>query len=57
MVSLWAVWNAVWFSTILGKAFSLVPPGLRSPRLYAKAFASLMSPNLVPLLFPVSRCV
>lgn len=56
VLSAWAAYNAVWYSTILGKALSKLPPGVQpSPRLFAKSFASLMSPNLIPLLFPVSR--
>lgn len=53
IVLLWATYNAVWLSTLLRKGFSLVAPS--APRLYARVFASLMLPNLVPLLFPVSR--
>jgi hypothetical protein len=55
-VLVWAVYNAVWYAAILPKATNLLAPGMRpSPRAYAKGFASLMMPNLVPLLFPVSR--
>jgi hypothetical protein len=56
VIAAWAAYNATWYSTILGKALSRLPPGVQpSPRLFAKSFASLMSPNLIPLLFPVSR--
>jgi hypothetical protein len=56
VVAVWATYNAVWYFTILGKALSRLPPGMQpSPRLVAKSFASLMMPNLVPLLMPVSR--
>lgn len=55
VVAFWAAFNAVWYYTILTKAFAAVPPSGRSPRLYAKGFASLMQPNLVLLFFPVSR--
>jgi len=55
VVAFWAVINAVWYYTILSKAFAGVPPSSRSPRLYAKGFASLMQPNLVLLFWPVSR--
>lgn len=58
IMTIWAAYNAVWYSTILTKALSRVAPGLSpSPRLYAKSFASLMMPNIVPLMFPVSRWV
>ena len=55
VIAAWAAYNAVWYSTILSKALAKAAPGVPSPRIISKSFASLMAPNLVPLLFPVSR--
>jgi hypothetical protein len=57
VIAVWATYNAVWYSTILNKALDKAGHhgNTISPRGVASTLASLMAPNLVPLLFPVSR--
>lgn len=59
VIAAWAAYNAVWYSIILTKAIAKADHrgGTISPRGVASTLASLMAPNLVPLLFPVSRWV
>jgi hypothetical protein len=56
IIAVWAVYNGVWYSAILGKGLSYLPPGMVPPvRLLAKGLGSLSVPSIVLLFFPVSR--
>lgn len=58
VIVVWAAYNAVWYFTIVTKALVRVPPGAPPPpRFYARSFATLMMPNVVPLMLPVARWV